>query len=98
VWFSDLSHLSWSLWRIIGYAIYWFAVFAAILVTAVAIPTLIRHEGAQQAIAMLAGGALWLVIGYWLRRWLTSVTSFWPWVTLTREMKAREVVPAPQDD
>jgi hypothetical protein len=98
MWFSDLSHLSWGLWRIIGYAIYWFATVAAILMVIVAVPSLMRGGGAQPAAAMLAGGALWLVIGYWLRRWLTSVTSYWPWVTLNHEMKAREAVTPSRDD
>ena len=98
MWYSDLSHLSWALWRIIGYAIYWFATFAAIMMAVLAVPSLIQGGKAQPAIAMLAGGALWLVIGYWLRRWLTSVTSYWPWVTLSREMKAREAAAFPQDD
>src|SRR5262245_13589483 len=92
--FADLSHLNWLVWRIISYIVYWFGWVLALFAVLGAIGSVVELlMGARSlnigrmAMEFLVTSA-WLFAGYWLRRWLAAVKSIWPWVTLSREMKA----------
>ena len=89
--FADLSLRNLAIFRITGYIFYWVVcIMVCIFVlvgTVVSVLNLI--DGEPLPIYIFVFSALCLLIGYWVRRGLTSVRSIWPWVTLARQLRDR---------
>jgi hypothetical protein len=97
--FADLSHFNWVVWRIIGHILYWLATFVFVLVGVSRVEAaLASGRIVDNAVRVLFALAIFFV-AYWLRRWLTSVVSIWPWMTLAREIgkRKRQEAPRPLD-
>jgi len=93
---SDLSHFNWVVWRISGHILYWLAAFVLVFVGVFRVEAALASgrilDNAVRVLLPLA----FLFGAYWLRRWLTSVVSIWPWMTLAREIEKRRRQEAPR--
>lgn len=88
--FADLSLWPWTMWRLLSYVVYWIACLFAPVVAIGAVMGALAAGVSLPAVLGIAGCLVWLFVAYWLRRWLTGVTSVWPWMTPGREIRARE--------